>query len=331
VSTVEGTGTFLLSETIPTVLNGRLNELVCPLIDGTRTADDIADALRGQLSIAEVYFTLTTLEQRGFIEEAVDEIPVPVAAFWRALDTDPRVALQRLADTPVRVFTIGAVDEAAVVRALESAGVRVSAEADVTIVATDDYRRSEIDAIDADVREKGAALLLVKPVGWLPWIGPILVPDKGGCWRCMVDRIRMNYTTDTFVEERTGTTPVTSIAALPASVDAALARFAVEVAKWIASDQPSPLLNALVSMPLTSIEQTQHMIPRRTTCQRCGDPAFRERRAHERDPEPFLMVSQPILHSVDGGHRTATAEQTLERYSDLVSPITGVVSTIERV
>lgn len=331
VSTVEGAGTFLLSETVPTVLNGRLNELVCPLIDGTRTADDIAEALRGRMSIAEVYFTLATLEQRGYIEESVDEIPVPIAAFWRALDTDPRKALQRLAETPVRVITVGSVDEASVVRALESAGVHVSTESNVTVVAADDYRRGEIDAIDAHVRDAGGTLILVKPVGWLPWIGPILAPDDGGCWRCMVDRIRMNYTTDTFVEERTGTTPVTSIAALPASVEGALARFAIEVAKWIATDRPSPLMNALISMPLTGIEQTRHKIPRRTTCQRCGDPAFRERRAHEREPEPFEMVPRPLLHSVDGGHRTATAEQTLERYSDLVSPITGVVSTLERV
>ena len=69
-----GAGMFLLSETLPTVLNGRLNELVCPLIDGVRTTDDIVAALKGDTSPAEVYFAIATLEKRAFIEEVQPEM-----------------------------------------------------------------------------------------------------------------------------------------------------------------------------------------------------------------------------------------------------------------
>ena len=331
VYSLRGTGTFLLSETVPTVLNGRLNELICPLIDGSRTVDDIIDAVRGEASIAEVYFTLSTLERGGYLEDADAQIPLPQAAFWKAMGTDAATAEARLRACPVRVVPVGDVDASAAVEALLSVGVHVDDEAPTTVVIADDYRRAEIDAIDMRVRSDGGALLLVKPTGWVPWIGPILEPEQGGCWRCLVDRVRMNYTTDTFVEESSGEVPVTSIAALPGSVTMALSRFALEVAKWIVLERASPLANALVTMPLLGIEQTRHVIPRRPQCQRCGEPAFRERRAHERSPEPVILQSRALLHSVEGGHRTATPEETLSRYSDLVSPVTGIVSTLERV
>jgi bacteriocin biosynthesis cyclodehydratase domain-containing protein len=325
VSTVEGAGTFLLSETTPTVLNGRLYEAICPLIDGQRTVDDIIEALRGSVSIAEIYFALGTLEKQGYIEQADDATPDATAGFWRALGSDATSATSRLATTPLRLVTVGAVDEAPARRALQSVGLHLSADATDVIVVTDDYRNDGIDAIDAEVRLSGGTLLLVKPVGWIPWLGPILPADQG-CWCCMVDRIRMNYATDTFVEERIGQVPVTSRAALPGSIDAALTRFAIEVAKWVVLDEESPLLNTVVTMPLNDIEQTQHSIPRRPQCRRCGEPENQER-----EPEPLVLRSTPLLQSVDGGHRTATAEDTLSKYAHLVSPITGIVSTLERV
>ncbi len=330
VSTLEGSGTFLLSETTPTVLNGTLYDAVCPLIDGERTVEDITEALRGSVSVAEIYFALGTLEKQGFIEEADDAIPLAEAGFWRAMGSDGVTASARLAATPLRLVTLGQVDRAPARRALESMGIQLGEGASDVVVVTDDYRHPQIDAIDAHVRECGATLLLVKPTGWIPWIGPILNNDHG-CWRCMVDRIRMNYTTDTFVEERIGSVPVTSKSAIAGTVDTALSRFAVEVAKWIVLDTPSPLLNALASMPMTDLELTRHCIPRRPQCQRCGEPAYRERRAHEREPEVIKLRSTPLLHSADGGHRTSTAADTLSKYADLISPITGIVSTLERV
>lgn len=328
---LDGSVMFLLSETLPTVLNGRLNEIVCPLIDGQRTADDIVETLRDQASPAEVYFTLATLEQRGFIEESVEGIPRSEGAFWSALGLDAPTARARLAASPVSVVAVGLVDTEATERALRDAGVHLLAEASIVIAVTDDYRHAELDRLDEQCRERGAALVLVKPVGWLPWIGPILGPDRAGCWHCLVDRLRMNYSTDTFIEQQTGEVPVTSVAALPASVQAVLNRFAVEIAKWIVLDGPSLLDNALYALSMISLEQTRHTIVPRPQCPRCGEQMYRDRTAHLREPEPIVFRAQPHLQSVDGGHRTATADQTLTRYASLVSPITGVVSTLERV
>jgi ribosomal protein S12 methylthiotransferase accessory factor len=67
VEAVTGEGVFLLSEKGQAVLRGRLYELVAPLIDGRRTADDLVDQLDGQLSAAEVYHVLRQLEKKGYL------------------------------------------------------------------------------------------------------------------------------------------------------------------------------------------------------------------------------------------------------------------------
>ncbi len=324
-------GMFLLSETLPTVLNGRLNELVCPLIDGERTADEIVDELRGRVSPAEVYFALATLEQRGFIEETLDEMPRAEAAFWAACGLDATVARARLAAHPVRVEAIGQIHTEAAEKALRDAGVHLSDSAAIVVAVTDDYRHPELDALDERCRAEGSTLALVKPVGWLPWMGPILHPDQPGCWHCLVDRLRMNYSTDTFIEQQTGQVPVTSVSALPSTVQAVLARFAVEISKWIASGEASSLDNTIYAMSMLSMELNRHAIVPRPQCQRCGEQMYRDRTAHLRKSEPIVFHSQHHLQSVDGGHRTATADETLTRFASLVSPITGVVSTLDRV
>ena len=331
-----GAGMFLLSETLPTVLNGRLNELVCPLIDGVRTTDDIVAALKGDTSPAEVYFAIATLEKRAFIEEVQPEIPASESAFWSACGVNVVTARERLAACPVRVESVGLVDADAAADALRGAGVTVLESGDeraasLVVVVTDDYRHRAIEELDERCRAESVPLALVKPVGWLPWLGPILLPQVGPCVACLVDRVRLNYAADTLIESTTGRVPVTAVASLPASLTAILSRFAIEIAKWIALDGESAMVAGLYSQSLVSLDLKRHAVNARPQCTRCGVEPYRSGQAHLRDPEPVVLVSQPLRMTADGGHRTATPDETLVRYEHLVSAITGVVSQLENV
>lgn len=331
VQTIDGAGTFLLTERAPTVLNGQLYELVCPLIDGTRSADDIVAALDGRTTAAEVYYALDVLERRRFVEDADDAIPRAERAFWHTIDLDPSLARANLAANAVRVVALGDIDGGIVADALGGAGMRVDDSAPFTVVVTDDYRRPEIDAIDEVSVDHHRPWALVKPVGAYPWIGPFFHPRRPGCWQCLVARIRMNYATDTLVEATSGVLPVTAVAATPASVTAVANMAAIELARWIAAGGESRLVNALMCVDLATLDHDRHVLTPRPQCPRCGDELYRSGRAWARDPEPLPLERQAHLQGDHGGHRTATAQQTLERYADLVSPITGVVSRLDRV
>lgn len=335
VRSIEGAGTLLLTETVPTVLHGQLNELVCPLVDGVRSADEIAAELGDRVSAAEVYYTLNLLEKRGLIEEARGDDRLAERAFWQSCEIDPETAWERLAANPVRVLALGvdpgAVRSAALAAGLSLAGEEAGDGPETLLVATDDYRRPELDEIDERARLRGTRWGLVRPVGSLPTIGPLFDPARPGCWRCLVSRIRMNYVADTLAEEQTGSVPVTATASLPASVAAVSSLAALELAKWIAAGWSSPLTERLLCVSMPNLGQSEHRFLARPQCPRCGEEEHRPERAVRRRPEPLALRPRPRLSLSDGGHRVAAAAETLARYGDLVSPITGVVSRLERV
>lgn len=320
-----------MSETVPIVLNGRLNERVCPLIDGKRSIDDIARELSPEVAAAETYFALATLERRGLIIEATAAAEGPDAGFWSACGIEPDTAEQRLAANPVRVLVVGEIDQEPVERALVGAGVVVEDSARLTIVATDDYRRPELATINREMLATRAPWALVKPTGWLGWIGPFFPAGGPGCWQCLMDRVSMNYATDTFVWERTGESLVTSVSSTPASVSTILSMFSISVAKWIAARGDSPLVNSLLTYSFIDFEQMRHTLTPRPQCRECGEELYRSGRAHERDPEPVLFQSQAVMANIAGGHRSVSETVTLERYGSIVSPITGVVQRLSSV
>lgn len=330
VTTIPGQGIFLLTEATPIVLNGAIYEAICPLVDGRRTTREIVAELSPAMSPAEIYFGLSKLEQRGFIEEANLAIDSGVAAFWRGLGIEPEIAIQALTDSPVDLITLGAVSESQARTALVNAGLNVVEDGDISIVFTDDYRYPELEDIDAKMFANDRQWGLVKPTGIYPWAGPFLEPTAGGCWRCLVDRMNMNYMADTFVQEQTGQTPVTAKAQNPAAFDMIANFAAIEMAKWIVTGE-TDLHNEMISLHWRSLSLERHTLTARPQCRRCGETDYRERRTKTRQPQPIAFESRPSVHITHGGHRTTTAEETIEKYQHLVSPITGVVSRLVRV
>lgn len=332
VEHVSGAGTFLLTETSPTVLNGRLNEIVCPLIDGCRPTDEIVSALHPQVSPAEVYYTLFTLEQRGFIEETPGDERVADAAFWQALGSDPEVARQRLATTPVDVIGLGDAPADDLKEALTGLGVTVQDGAPLRVVVVNDYRDPGLDRFDREAVENGTPWAIVKPVGTIAWIGPFFTPPIRGCLSCLTDRIRMNLPVDSYVEEnRQQRGPLrTSVAWLPSSVSAALNFTATELAKWIVTGATS-LKDSVTTLNMLSLRLDRHQLTWHPHCRRCGEEDYRTGNPWQRSPKPIPLVSRKRLSVVEGGHRSFAASETLRRFEHHVSPITGVVSHLERI
>jgi hypothetical protein len=91
VEAVPSEGVFLLSEFGHFVLTGHLQESLVPLIDGTRTADALVEALADRARPEEVYYALLMLEQKGFIEESdVPGARPHTTTLWNYLGGDAR-------------------------------------------------------------------------------------------------------------------------------------------------------------------------------------------------------------------------------------------------
>ena len=325
VEEVAGEGVFLLSEKGPTLLRGRLYELIAPLIDGRQSADDIADQLENRLAAAEVYHALGQLEQKGYLAETNGCRTHEYDAFWHIQDIEPGAAARRLAEMTVEVKSLAGLEVNPLVAALRGLEVPVGEGGRLRVVLTDDYLRAGLEACNREALDSGRPWLLVKPVGCRIWIGPVFVPHQTGCWECLAQRLRRNREAESYLQARTHRVDPFPVprADTPATRALAWNLVATEVVRWVACGGASDLEGKVLTLDVLNWKTQTHALTRRPQCPACGEP---ERR---RDPAIVLQGRVEVC-TRDAGHRVLSPEETLRRHEHHVSPVTGAVTLLER-
>ena len=301
------------------LLEGRLYRAVVPLLDG-RSVAEVATALAGRASVAEVVFVITTLERKGHVVSAATLGSESVDAFWHALGSRIETVEDRLSACPVRVVGLGE-DVEDLMIALRGAGIRVIDDADaLAVVVVPDYLADELVEFNNSALANRRRWLPVKPNGLTPWIGPVFAPGHI-CWECLAARVRMNRPVETFLNRVVGGVAPPRVG-LPTTISAGLQLAALTLAWWIA-DGYGAIDDHLLAWDWRALAMQRHAVRRRPQCPACGDPTLFATRAHE----PVTLRSRPRMHA-DNGFRTSTAEATYERLAHLVSPISGVVAEL---
>jgi bacteriocin biosynthesis cyclodehydratase domain-containing protein len=334
VQVVAGEGAFVLSGDSQTLLRGRVYELVAPCIGGDRSADDVCDALEGQVSPAEVYFVITQLEKKGYLCEQAPIGPNPEAAWWWAQGVDPREAARRLAESRVNLQTFG-VEALPFHTLLATMGIRqedAPANASLGVVLVDGYQRAELADYNADRLRDGGTWLLVRPVGRQAWFGPVFRPGLTACWECLAQRLRTNSPVATYLASQSGRHKgdVEFIATSPAALQGALGLTANAVATWIVQRELPALEGKVQTLDLNSWKGESHTLVRLPYCPACGARSGGDDGEASR-PQPIVLKSRQKAVTSDNGYRVVGPEITLGQYGHHVSPITGAVSMLERV
>ena len=325
----------LLAKQGPQLLRGRAYACVIPLLDGTRTVDDISRALEGRVPAAEIFYVLSRLEAMRFVRPAPAEAPPQVAAFWEVLGGDADLGPRRLRDARVVVYALSGTElQDVLASALRSLDIQVetSGERDTVagghalpVLLVDDYLDPAVEPRNRVFLDRQQPFVLAKLHGPSAWLGPVFRPGHTGCWQCLAARLRQNRRIETYLEQL-HQQPVSRPypqATLPASAAAAAHLLAIEIGKWIALGACA-LDGTLIALDCAELAMARHALVRRPQCVACGaGEAWRAR-----DPRPVHPRSQPKSFTADGGHRTHAPEATLARYAHQVSPITGIVSTL---
>jgi ribosomal protein S12 methylthiotransferase accessory factor len=329
VGAVPGEGALLVSEEGSWTLQGALFEQVLPLLDGTRTPEQIAAAL-APAKPAEVYYALEFLEKKGHLADRVPGLAAPVEAFWAGLGLDPGRAWTALRSARVRVRGAGSADPIPLLRSLEEAGLDLTpGEPDLEVAVTDDYLREDLLGWAAAARTANHGWMAFRPLGRTFWLGPLFPARRSGsgatpaCFGCLQHRLRRNQQVQEFLRSRNGwRDPLpTAVAALPATIGAACRMAAVEIAKGLAGT-PHNLEGRLLSVDTRTWAAKGHALVRYPACPICGEPLSPR-------PGPVRLGSRQAAASEGSGHRAAPPDATLERYGHLVSPIAGIVAMVE--
>lgn len=325
VGIAEPEAVFLTSERIDFLLEGRLYQLLAPLIDGQHTVDEIIELMQGKASASEVYYALMHMAQQGYIAETQNNSLPASAVFCDTFNVYSREVECRLQSTKVAVKSIGFIPASELISSLESLQVQVSKDADIEIVLTDDYLGSDLDAINQQALSRSHPWMLVKPVGTIVWIGPIFHPGKTGCWECLAQRIRGNKPIEEFFLRHQKVSIAPPLACLPSTQQTALSIAATEIFKWIVRGRNEWLEGRLLSYDTFSLTTESHTLIKRPQCPRCGDPSLMQK------PLPIILGSRKKNFTADGGHRYCSPEETLRKYQHHISPIAGVIRQQKKV
>lgn len=322
--------TFLLTEGSHRILTGRGYRYLAPLLNGNHSMPEIIQQMEGHMSAPELYFMVNQLAARGYVVETTEAISKETAAYLHLLGNDTEKAAQKLGETAVCLQTIGNADSTPLENALTNLNITLAPadESDLLIVVTDDYLRPELAEINAAALKNGRFWLLCKLTGTNSWLGPLFTPTESACWHCLAVRLQGNRQVEGYIQrKRNQTDPIMpKQTSLTSTVGLSANLLATELYKWITNSSNQQLHNQLLTFNSITTTLEKHAVIQRPQCPTCGDPAFLQ---SYKTAKPIVLQENPKQETQDGGHRALPPSETLKRHQKQISPITGVVSSLE--
>jgi bacteriocin biosynthesis cyclodehydratase domain-containing protein len=308
-------------------------ELYCALAEaigkGGKSLQQLVLQLGKRFPPDKVEEALKRLIERRYIIEASPSSTGAVAGYWASLGLPPGLAEQNLGKCRVRVEAIDVHGATELAAALGKFGVRVvKRAADLTVTLANDYLDRRLAELNRQRVTDRTPWLLAQPSGAFPLVGPVFNPGNGPCWTCLFDRMIRNREIKGFLERGSARPVAVSPLAREPLGQGAVQFAALEVAKVIATGFRTELSNHIISHDLLGATVVKHYVAARPQCPTCGSKKLRDPR---RTPKPIELGPGAKLLMTSGGYRTVSSRATVARFRKHVSPLTGVVTKLERI
>jgi oxazoline/thiazoline synthase len=320
----------LYSEDRKFLLHG---ELYCALAaaigEGGRSFREIIREVERNFPSDQIQVALKRLIERRYILTTSRASTSIAAAYWTSLGLSPETVEKNLQKCRVRIQSIDVDGATELEAALKELGVRVVKRTpDMTITLVNDYLEAELAEVNRQHLAEGTPWLLVQPSGLFPLVGPVLRPGSGACWTCIAERMKRNREIKALLDRREAQCIAVSPLAQHAFGQSAIQLAALEIAKAIASDFRTDLNNNIVSLDLLGSTIVKHHVAARPQCPECGRKKLRDPR---RAPTPIEIGKSGKGVMTSSGFRSVSPAATVARFRRHVSPLTGIVSRLERI
>ncbi len=333
--------TFLLTERNSFVMRGQLFQRLVPFLNGQRSIEEVLKQICPDLDpelsfiagdipvLTQVQYALLKLQSKGYLVQNESSLPPDLAVFCGHLGIDFQLAYSRLQSTTVAVRSFGSnLPVAQFITLLEAMQIQVNENAVLEVILTDDYLQDGLSNYNQTALNSLRPWMLVKPTGTIAWIGPIFRPNITGCWQCLAQRLQNNRPVEEFVQRKLNlSTPlVPPLTALPSALQTALGIAATELFKWIVSGENKRLEGMLVTHDALALETQNHILTKRPQCSACGQNSSR---GLHHNPLPIVLGHRKKSVVTGGTHRSIAFEETLAKFQNHISPITGVIRELK--
>ena len=320
----------LYSEDRKFLLHG---ELYCALASaigkGGRSFRELIRDLKQDFPSDKIHEALKRLVDRRYVVPASSSSNGAVAAYWASLGLSPETAEQNLQKCRVRIQSIDVQGETELGAALGGLGVRVVKRSpDLTVMLVNDYLEARLDELNRQHLSDRGSWALVQPSGIFPLVGPVFRPGQSACWMCLAERMKRNREVRALIDRRQARCLAVSPLAQQTIGQSAIQLAAIEVAKAIATDFRTQLSDHIISLDLMGSTIVKHHVAARPQCPSCGRKKLRDPR---RAPAPVELGAGGKVVMTSGGYRSVSPSATVARFRRHVSPLTGVVSRLERI
>ena len=270
---------------------------------------------------------LKRLTDRRYLVAATPATSGPVAAFWAGLGLPPETARENLDACRVRVEALDVDGARELTAALKNLGVRiVDRSPDLTVTLANDYLEPRLAELNKQRVKSKAPWLLVQPSGPFPLVGPVFRPYESACWTCLFDRMIRNREIKGFLDREGQAVAVSPLAHGPFG-QSAIQFASVEIAKAIASGFRTDLRDHIASFDLMGATIAKHFVSHRPQCPTCGNKKLQN---PKREPQPIEVSAGTRLIMTSGGYRSVSSRTTVARNRKHVSPLSGVVTKLEK-
>jgi oxazoline/thiazoline synthase len=308
-------------------------ELYCALASaiakGGRTFRELIAGLERDFPSDKIQEALQRLLQRRYIVVASRNSAGAAAAYWASIGLSPEAADANLHKCSVRIQSLDVQGATELDSALKALGVRVvRRSADLTVTLVSDYLEGRLDELNRQHLSDQTPWLLAQPSGIFPLVGPLFRPGASACWACLADRMKRNREVKALLDREQARCIAVSPLVRHTLGKTGIELAAVEIAKAIATDFRTELRDHIISLDLSGSTVVKHYVAARPQCPVCGRKKLRDPR---RAPVPLELDAGGKLVMTSGGYRTVSSRATVARFRKHVSPLTGVVSRLERI
>lgn len=320
----------LYSEDRKFFLHGELYCVLASAIgEGGRSFLELVRELGQDFPSDKIQEALTRLIERRFVVMTLRSLVGPVAGYWMSLGLLPETAEKNLQKCRVCIQSIAVQGATELGAALTELGVRVVRRSpDLTVTLVSDYLEGRLAELNRQHLSDHTPWVLVQPSGIFPLVGPVFNPGNSACWTCLAERMKRNREVKALLDRGRARRVAVSPLARNMFGQSAIQLAAVEIAKAIATDYRTDLRDHIVSLDLLGSTIVKHYVAARPQCPTCG---CKELRDPSRAPLPVELGAGGKLVMTSGGYRTVSSWATVARFRKHVSPLTGVVSRLERI
>ena len=320
----------LYSEDRKFLLHGALYcALAAAMTKDEKSTQELVRDLQRDFPPEQIHEALKRMIDRHYVVPKSDTSNGVVAGYWASIGLPPETAEENLQNCRIRVQAIDVDGAPELSAALSGLGVRiVKRSPDMTVTLVSDYLDGQLPDLNRRHLSDASPWVLVQPSGIFPLVGPVLKPGEGPCWVCISDRMKRNREIRAMLDRTQARCLTVSPLTRQTVGQSGIQLAAVEIAKAIATGFRTDLSHNIISLDLSGLSVVKHHVAARPQCPACGDKELQD---PGRAPVPIELAAggRPVMTS--GGYRTVSSRATVARYRKHVSPLTGVISRLERV